>query len=134
MRLHPRHTQRLAVALLGSATLFTLAVLAFVIGFVLRKGLPVVTWDFLARNPADMGRAGGILPTIVASAALPVLALAVALPFGVGTAVYLAEYTRETRLTRAIRFGTDCLAGVPSILFGLFGFIFFVDNSGRTAQ
>jgi phosphate transport system permease protein len=54
------------------------------------------------------------------------MAIVVALPLGVGTAVYLAEYTRETRLTRAIRFGTDCLAGIPSIIFGLFGYIFFV--------
>ena len=54
------------------------------------------------------------------------MAVAIALPLGVGTAVYLGEYTRETQLTRALRFGTDCLAGIPSIIFGLFGFIFFV--------
>jgi len=48
------------------------------------------------------------------------------MPLGVGTAIYLTEYTRETRMTRALRFGTDCLAGIPSIIFGLFGFIFFV--------
>jgi phosphate transport system permease protein len=58
------------------------------------------------------------------------MAIAVALPLGVGTAVYLTEYTRETRLTRAIGFGTDCLAGIPSIIFGLFGFIFFVTMLG----
>ena len=126
MRIHPRHTQRLAVGALGAATLFTLAVLVFIIVFVLDKGLPVVTWEFLSTKPIDSGRAGGILPAIVVSGILPLLALAVALPLGVGTAVYLTEYTRETRLTRVIRFGTDCLAGVPSIIFGLFGFIFFV--------
>jgi phosphate transport system permease protein len=126
MNIPPRQTQRLAVAVLGAATLFTLVVLIFIIFFVLEKGLPAVTWKFLTSKPADMGRAGGILPAIVATLILPLLALAVALPLGVGTAVYLTEYTRATRLTRIIRFGTDCLAGVPSIIFGLFGFIFFV--------
>lgn len=126
IRVPPKYTQRLAVALLGLATLFTLVVLAFIIVFVLEKGLPVVSAAFLFTNPRDMGRAGGILPTLIGTVILPVVALAIALPLGVGTAVYLTEYTREGTATRAIRFGTDCLAAVPSILFGLFGFIFFV--------
>jgi phosphate transport system permease protein len=126
MRLHPRITQAGAVALLGASTLLTLIILFFIIFFVLEKGIPVVGWRFLAGNPVDMGKSGGIFPTVVASLILPVMAILVALPLGVGTAVYLTEYTRETRLTRIIRFGTDCLAGIPSIIFGLFGFIFFV--------
>ena len=126
MRIHPRYTQALAVTLLGAATLLTLAVLAFIIVFVLNKGLPGVTWKFLTGYPEEMGRAGGIFPFVIGSILLPLLALAIALPLGVGTAVYLCEYTRETRMTRAIRFGTDCLAGIPSIIFGLFGLVFFV--------
>ncbi len=126
MRLAPKYTQRLAVAVLGGATLLTLLVLLFIILFVLQKGLPSVTWHFLSQAPRDMGRSGGIFPVIVGTFILPLLAIAIALPLGVGTAVYLTEYTRETRLTRVIRFGTDCLAGIPSIIFGLFGFIFFV--------
>ncbi len=125
-RIPPRLTQLAAVLVLGGATLLTLAVLAFMIIFVLEKGLRVVDFDFLFSLPRDMGRAGGILPTLVGSLLLPLVALAIALPLGVGTAVYLCEYTRETRTTRLIRFGTDCLAGIPSIIFGLFGFIFFV--------
>jgi phosphate transport system permease protein len=105
-------------------------VLLFIIVFVLQKGIPVLSLDFLFSNPRDMGRAGGIFPTLVGSVLLPVLAIAIALPFGVGTAVYLTEYTRESRITRVIRFGTDCLAGIPSIIFGLFGFIFFVTILG----
>ena len=77
-----------------------------------------------------MGKAGGIFPTLVATILLPLLAIAIALPLGVGTAVYLTEYTRESRVTKVIRFGTDCLAGIPSIIFGLFGFIFFVTILG----
>ena len=130
MRIHPRYTQRLAVTILGGATLLTLAVLVFIIGFVLEKGLRVVNIDFLLSNPQDMGRAGGIFTTLIGTIILPLLAIIVAAPLGVSTAVYLTEYTAETRITRVIRFGTDCLAGVPSIIFGLFGFIFFVTTLG----
>jgi phosphate transport system permease protein len=126
MRISPKFTQGLAVTLLGGATLLTVLVLVFIILFVLGKGLPEVSWEFLSSNPRDMGRAGGILPTLVGTILLPLMAIAIALPLGVGTSVYLTEYTRETRLTRVLRFGTDCLAGIPSIIFGLFGFIFFV--------
>ena len=126
MRIQPRYTQAAAVAVLGGATLLTLLALVFIIAFVLKQGLPVLSFDFLFTNPRDMGRAGGIFPTRVGTLLLPALAIALALPLGVGTAVYLTEYTRETRITRIIRFGTDCLAGIPSIIFGLFGFIFFV--------
>lgn len=126
MRISPKITQALAVTLLGAATLLTVVVLVFIIVFVLAKGLPGVTWEFLSSAPKDMGKAGGILPTLAGTVLLPLFAIAIALPLGVGTAVYLTEYTRETRFTRALRFGTDCLAGIPSIIFGLFGFIFFV--------
>jgi phosphate transport system permease protein len=126
MRVPPRYTQAAAVAVLGGATALTLAILGFIIGFVLQRGLPVVSLRFLFTAPADLGRSGGIFPAVVGTVLLPLVALALAGPLGVGTAVYLTEYTRETRATRLIRFGTDCLAGIPSILFGLFGFIFFV--------
>ena len=126
MRISPKYTQALAVLLLGSATLLTVLVLLFVVAFVLIKGLPGVTWDFLSSAPKEMGKEGGILPTLVGTVLLPLLAIGIAMPLGVGTAIYLTEYTRETRMTRALRFGTDCLAGIPSIIFGLFGFIFFV--------
>jgi phosphate transport system permease protein len=126
MRLPPRLTQAFVVSLLGLATAATLVILIFVIVFILRKGLPAIDAEFLFTKPQDMGRAGGILPTIVASVLLPLIAVAIAAPLGVSTAVYLTEYTRESRVTRMIRFGADCLAGIPSILFGLFGFIFFV--------
>jgi phosphate transport system permease protein len=104
----------------------TLAVLAAILVFLLEKGLPALSFRFLFTLPRDSGAAGGILPTIVGSILLPLLSLTVAVPLGVGTAVYLSEYTRESRVTRVLRFGTDCLAGIPSIIFGLFGLIFFV--------
>ncbi len=126
MTVHPRYTQIIAISLLVLLTVFTLAILVFIIVFVFGKGLPYVTLDFLFSNPQDMGKAGGIFPTLIGTVLLPLLAIIIATPLGVGTAVYLTEYTRENRITQIIRFGADCLAGIPSIIFGLFGFIFFV--------
>lgn len=126
MRIHPRLLQRGAVTLLGGATLITLAILIFIIVFILEKGLPVINLEFLTQDPESMGREGGIFPTIIGTIILPLLALIIASPLGVFTSVYLSEYTRETKFTKIIRFGTDCLAGIPSIIFGLFGYIFFV--------
>jgi len=119
-------THRVAVALLWVTAGLTLAILAFIVGIVLVKGLPTVTPHFLLASPERMGREGGIFPTIVGSALLTAVALLLATPLGVGTAIYLTEYTRAGRLAAVIRFGVDCLAGVPSIIFGLFGFVFFV--------
>lgn len=130
MRISPKYTQIGAVALLGTATVLTIAILIFIIIFVLQKGLPILSFDFLFTNPSDMGRSGGILPILIGTILLPVVAIIIAAPLGIGTAIYLVEFTNESRVTRLIRFGTDCLAGVPSIIFGLFGFIFFVTILG----
>lgn len=119
--------QRAAFGVIWAAAILTVIVLAAIIGVILLRGLPYVNLEFLTGVPEDLGRAGGILPTIVGTVALGLAALVIATPLGVGAAIYLTEYTRETRLTRVIRFGTESLAGVPSIIFGLFGFIFFVD-------
>ncbi|MFA6172545.1 MAG: phosphate ABC transporter permease PstA [Kiritimatiellales bacterium] len=120
----------MAVILLGLATLLTVVVLVLIIAFVLKRGVPEISWEFLSTKPKEMGKAGGILPTVVGTVLLPLIAIVIALPMGVGTAVYLSEYTRENRITKIIRFGTDCLAGIPSIIFGLFGYIFFVTMLG----
>ncbi len=130
MRVPPKITQALAVIILGTATLLTVTVLVMIIAFVLKRGVPEISWEFLSTKPQEMGKAGGILPTIVGTVLLPLIAIVIALPMGVGTAVYLSEYTRENRITKIIRFGTDCLAGIPSIIFGLFGYIFFVTILG----
>jgi phosphate transport system permease protein len=126
MRLDPRREQAIVRGFLWAATVLTVSVLVFIIAYILRQGLPVVSASFLTKNPVDMGKAGGIFSTIVGTAALTLMAILIAAPLGVGTAVYLTEYTWESRVTRIIRFGADCLAGIPSIIFGLFGFILFV--------
>ena len=126
MILKPLVWQRIVWILLAAMTLFTLVVLFFIIGFIASKGVHVMTPEFLFGMPERMGKEGGILPTIIATIYITLLAVAIATPLGVGSAVYLTEYTRESAITRVIRFGADALAGVPSIIFGLFGFILFV--------
>ncbi|MFI5329826.1 MAG: phosphate ABC transporter permease PstA [Desulfobaccales bacterium] len=130
MRLPPRTVQTLMKTLLWGMTGFTLLILVFIIVDIAIKGLPQVTLSFLSHEPQDMGRAGGIFSTIVATAYITLLAILLAAPFGVGTAIYLTEYTREGWTTRIIRFGSECLAGVPSIILGLFGFVLFVMKLG----
>ncbi len=130
MRIPPKYTQIAAITILGAATVFTVAILIFILVFVLEKGLPILSLNFLFTSPADMGRSGGIFPILIGTVLLPLLAIIVAAPLGIATSVYLVEFTNESRITRLIRFGTDCLAGVPSIIFGLFGFIFFVTILG----
>ncbi len=130
MRLDPRLSQSFMKALLWTLTGFTLFLLVFIIVNISIKGLPQVTMSFLFNDPLDMGRAGGIFSTIVATVYVTVLAILLASPLGVGSAIYLIEYTRESWITRVIRFGAECLAGVPSIILGLFGFVLFVMKLG----
>ncbi|MGE5612094.1 MAG: phosphate ABC transporter permease PstA [Bacillota bacterium] len=125
MRVAPAVTQRIAVLVMWGLAAITLGVLAFIIAFILVQGLPHLTWTFLSESPQSMGREGGVLPMIVGTIWVAGLAVLIAAPVGVATAVYLTEYTRESRLTAVIQFGADCLAGIPSIIFGLFGFVFF---------
>ena len=130
MRLSPSVTQRIAVTILWMLATATIGVLMFIVAFILAQGMPHVTWEFLTQAPRSMGREGGIFPMIVGTLWVATLAVMIAAPVGVITAIYLTEYTREGRLTQVIRFGADCLAGIPSIIFGLFGFVFFVITLG----
>lgn len=126
----PRHAQAVASATLWTLMAVAVAILASILLFVLGRGLPHVSLAFLTTAPVDGGRAGGVMPILAGTLEVTALGLLTATPLGVGTAVYLAEYTREGRLTRVIRFGAECLAGVPSIIFGLFGFVLFVLTLG----
>ncbi|MCL2664492.1 MAG: phosphate ABC transporter permease PstA [Defluviitaleaceae bacterium] len=121
-----RSKERAAKILIWSAAVSVMAVLFFIVVYILVKGLPVVSIGFLTEIPSNMGRSGGISSTIVGTVLITLVAVAIAAPFGIGTAFYLAEYTRESIVTRIIRFCAESLAGIPSIVYGLFGFIFFV--------
>jgi phosphate transport system permease protein len=119
-------TQSIAKTLIWVAALSTIGVMILILFQILKEGLPVLHLRFFLDSPRSMGREGGIFSTIIGTLALTVVAIIFATPLGVGTAIFLREYTRESRISRLIRFGTDCLAGIPSIIFGLFGFVFFV--------
>lgn len=126
MRISPPIAQKIAKTLLFSSCVAAVTALVFVIGYVLANGLRHVTWTFLTSPILDMGRSGGILPAIVGTLLMVFVAIGIAAPLGIASAIYLAEYTMEGKMTQTIRFGINCLAGVPSIIFGLFGFILFV--------
>lgn len=126
MLISPKISQKIAKSFLFLAFAFAVGILIFVIGFVLAGGFKNLSWAFLTQPILDMGRAGGIFPTIVGTAMMVVVAIGIAAPLGVASSIYLAEYTRSGKITDAIRFGINCLSAVPSIIFGLFGFILFV--------
>jgi len=126
MRVSARTTQKIAKILIWSAALLVIVILLAIIIYILMKGLPELSWEFLTEIPRNMGRSGGIASSIVGTLMVTAVAVIVATPFGVGTAFYLTEYTRESRVTRIIRFSAESLSGIPSIVYGLFGFIFFV--------
>ena len=118
--------QTIAFGFILGATLVVLAILVIILQDIIINGLPALSWEFLTKPPLDSGRAGGIFPAIIGTLYLVVGAIAIALPLGVGAAIYLVEYTREGRITQLIRTGVDLLNGTPSIVFGLFGFAFIV--------
>jgi phosphate transport system permease protein len=119
-------TQSIAKILIWMGALSAIAVMILILLQILREGLPVLQLHFFLDSPKNMGREGGIFSAIIGTMALTGVAILFGAPLGVGTAIFLREYTRESKISRIIRFGTDCLAGVPSIIFGLFGFVFFV--------
>ena len=126
MRVNPRLTDKIVRAGLTFQALFTVGILVLIVAVIFVKGFPYVTAEFIFSYPQDMGRLGGIFPSVVGTVFLGLLSIACATPLGVGTAIFLTEYTKESSLTRIIRFGVESLAGIPSIIYGLFGFIFFV--------
>ncbi|MCE7697700.1 MAG: phosphate ABC transporter permease PstA [Methanobacterium paludis] len=124
--LSPNNSQKVMNAVLWGSGLFTIFILIVIIGYILFEGLPVVNLNFLLSDPIDSGRSGGIFPMIVSTFYVTFIAVVVATPLGVGAAVFLSEYAGESRLVKLIRFGSETLASIPSIVFGLFGLAFFV--------
>jgi phosphate transport system permease protein len=117
-------------AILSALALVVTGVLVALLGLLVVKGGGTLSLDFLLGMPARAGREGGILPVLAATGYLVGGALAVALPIGVATALFLQEYAPPGRAVAAIRSLTEALAGVPSIIFGLFGFSLFVIRLG----
>ena len=106
----------------------------FIIGYIFFKGLPHVTWQFLSTQPSFIKDTIGILPNILNTVYLVGVTLIITLPLGVGAAIYLTEYARNRRLVAAIEFATETLTGIPSIIFGLVGMLFFCQLLGLQAS
>jgi phosphate transport system permease protein len=119
-------TQRAAFIFLGLATVITVTPVLFIIIYTAVRGGGALSWDFIVQFPSMAGKAGGILPAIIGTFYLMIGTLAFALPIGVLAGIYLTEYARDNWLTRLINLAIVNLAGVPSIVFGLFGLSLFV--------
>jgi phosphate transport system permease protein len=118
--------QKLGFALLTVLALVVVVPILLVVASIVVRGIGAVSWEFLTAMPRSGMRAGGILPAIVGTLLLTLGTALVAVPIGVGGAIYLSEYARDTALTRAIRLAIVNLAGIPSIVYGLFGLGMFV--------
>ena len=112
--------------LMRAATYFIVLVVAYIIFDIVAKGTGVISWEFLAGFPRKSGAEGGIFPAIVGTFYLVFGTIAVSLPLGIASAIYLSEYAGQSRFTRSVRLAIVTLAGVPSIVFGLFGLGLFV--------
>jgi phosphate transport system permease protein len=118
--------QRLGFALLGAAAVAVVAPILLVVGTIVAKGLAAIDWEFLSAMPRAGMKEGGILPAIVGTLLLTLGTALAAVPIGIGGAIYLSEYARDNALTRTIRLAIVNLAGIPSIVYGLFGLGMFV--------
>ncbi len=122
----PKTSQKIMNAVFWASGLVTVLILLVIIGYIILRGFPALTPEFILSEPVDSGRAGGIAPMIVSSIYVTLIAGIIATPLGVGAAIYMTEYATEERIVKLIKFGAETLASIPSIVFGLFGLSFFV--------
>ncbi len=116
--------------LMGISVSITCALVLFLIGYVLWKGLPHVTWELLTTKPSYLSDRIGILPDILNTVYIVLATLALVLPLGVGAAVYLTEYGKNQKLVSMIEYAAETLSGIPSIIYGLVGMLFFCQFFG----
>jgi len=118
---------RLITAGFWFAASIIVGILLGIVGYIVVKGFTSINLDFILQPPSRAGRAGGISTTIVSTLYLTLMSLLIAVPIGVGSAIYLEEYARsKSKFARLVNLTSETLAGIPSIIFGLFGFVFFV--------
>ncbi|MCI0497171.1 MAG: phosphate ABC transporter permease PstA [Thermoplasmata archaeon] len=128
--LTPKSMQRVAYGIVTASLIAVLAMVGVIIYYIVANGYPALSWEFLTESPRNNGREGGIYPAILGTLYLVAGAILVAIPLGVGAGIYLSEYAHQGKLTQTIRTGIDNLNGTPSIVFGLFGYAFFVAYLG----
>lgn len=121
-----RKNERMAFGFLWAAAVITVIVMVAIVGNVLINGIGHLSLEFLTREPKNMGKEGGIFSIIITTVYLALFSIIIAAPVGISSAIFLTEYAKEGPIIRLIRFGTESLAGIPSIIFGLFGYVFFV--------
>ncbi|MGB4044177.1 MAG: hypothetical protein WBK18_09845, partial [Thermacetogeniaceae bacterium] len=111
--------EKLAACFVWGAALLTVGALVVIIGYIMIQGLDRISISFLLENPRHMGSEGGIFSPLLGTIYFTLVTMLLAIPIGVGAAIYLTEFTAEGLLVRVIRFFTDALAGIPSIVIGL---------------
>jgi phosphate transport system permease protein len=123
-----RQTDRIARGLLAAATVVALVPLVLVVYYLLKRGLGAISWHFFSSDPtgAFIGDPGGIKSALLGTVEIVALAAVIAIPIGVGVALYLVEYGRDGRFAGTVRYFVDVMTGVPSIVFGLFVYITLV--------
>lgn len=121
-----KNSQKIMNSILIISGVVTIAILVIMLAYILIKGVPVMNLEFIFGQVENQGRSGGILPMIISSLYVTLISILIATPLGVGAAIYVVEYANNKRLVNVIRFGAEILASIPSIVFGLFGFAFFV--------
>lgn len=130
MSTHRKNMDRLLRGLMGLCSGITCLVLLMIIGYILYRGIPSLTWNLLSTEPNNLTGNIGILPNILNTLYIIFVAMIIVLPLGVGAAIYLTEYSTSRKLTNLISFATEILTGIPSILFGLVGMLIFIQIGG----
>ena len=121
-----KYSQRVMFYLFRAAAVINALALVIILFFLVKNGWQAINWTFLTQPPIDSMTRGGIFPCIIGTVYLSIGAMVVAFPLGIASAIYLNEYARQGMVLRVIRFGINNLAGVPSVVFGLFGLALFV--------
>ena len=118
---------KIITAVFWLSGLVIVGILVGIIGYIIVKGISSISLDFILKPPSNAGKAGGISTTIVSTLYLAVMSLLIAVPIGVGSSVYLEEYAKnKSNFARLVNLTSETLSGIPSIVYGLFGFVFFV--------
>ena len=120
--------------LMRAAALICAALVVFMIGYVMYKGLPNITWKLLSTKPSYLTGDIGILPDILNTLYIVIMSLIIVLPLGVGAAVYLTEYAKNKKIVAVIEYAAETLSGIPSIFYGLVGMLFFCQFLGMATS
>jgi phosphate transport system permease protein len=121
-----RGRQKIAFLILGFATLLVVLPIILTIFYILKNGIFTINWEFITQSPRNGMRQGGIFPAIVGTIILIIGTMVFSLPLGILSAIYLVEYAKDNAFTRLIKLSVVNLSGIPSIVYGLFGFTLFV--------